>query len=65
MKNFKLHFGLVFVLLLGSISCTNDDFQDIPAQDLEDIQLREVDSVNIPDSIPSAKVDPENDRRPD
>ena len=60
MKNFKLHFGLVFVLLLGSISCTNDDFQNIPAQDFEDIQLREVDPVNIPDSIPDVGVDPKN-----
>lgn len=65
MKNFKLHFGLVFVLLLGSISCTHDDFQDIPAQDLEDIQLQEVKPAHVSDSIPKADVDPDDDGKED
>jgi hypothetical protein len=59
MKNFKFLFGLVFVLLLCNISCSETHFED----NLNDIQLREND-LDIPtDSIPSHGVDPQNPRK--
>lgn len=54
MKNFKFLFGLVLVILLSNISCSESPFED----NVNDIQLRENEPVIPTDSIPSREVDP-------
>ncbi len=54
MKNFKFLFGLVLVILLSNISCSESPFED----SVNDIQLRENDLVIPTDSIPNPGVDP-------
>ncbi|MGX1023361.1 hypothetical protein ACSSV5_000511 [Psychroflexus sp. MBR-150] len=54
MKNFKFLFGLVLVILLSNISCSESHFEE----NINDIQLRENEPVIPADSIPSPGVDP-------
>ncbi len=64
MKNLKLVFGLVFVILLGSVSCTEDQLDEDNSYEFKEIQLQEVDPVVPTDSIPN-NVDPEKVEIPD
>ena len=41
MKNLKTKIALVLVLLLSIISCTNDDFEEIPVLEFENIENRD------------------------
>ena len=65
MKNFKLVFGLVFVILLGSVSCSEDQLDEDGAYEFKETQLQEVNPVLPTDSIPNASVDPVKTERPD
>jgi hypothetical protein len=64
MKNFKLVFGLVFVILLGSVSCTEDQLDEDNSYEFKETQLQEVDPVVPTDSIPN-NVDPKEVKKPD
>lgn len=64
MKNLKLVFGLVFVILLGSVSCTEDQLDEDSRYEFKETQLQEVDPVVPTDSIPN-NVDPKEVKKPD
>ena len=65
MKNFKLVFGLVFVILLGSVSCTEDQLDEDRAYEFKETQLHEINPVVPTDSIPNAGVEPDQVDKPD
>jgi len=60
MKNFKLVFGLVFVILLGSVSCSEDQLDEDASYELKETRLQENDSLLPSDIILDAKVDPKD-----
>jgi hypothetical protein len=64
MKNLKLVFGLVFVILLGSVSCSEDQLDEDNSYEFKETQLQNVDPVVPTDSIPK-NVDPEKVEKPD
>lgn len=49
MKKFTAQFSLVLVLLLSLISCTNDDFEEIPVFEMEDVELLDMQSNHMSD----------------
>ena len=65
MKNFKLVFGLVFVILMSSVSCSEDQLDEDTSYEFKETHLQEVGPVVPTDSIPSNNVDPKNPGKED
>ena len=65
MKNFKLVFGLLFIILLGSVSCTEDQLEEDALNEFEKTRLQEDNPVVPTDSIFNSEVDPTEHQRPD
>ena len=59
MKNFKLVFGLVFVILMSSVSCSEDQLDEDTSYELKETRLQENDSLVPSDIILDAEVDPD------
>ena len=65
MKNFKLVFGLVFVILFSSVSCTEDQLSEDVLYEFEETRLQDDNPVVPTDSIFNEEVDPSEVKVPD